>query len=178
MVTKSKTKSKKHTKVRKVRRGGGQGFGYGPGSALLPGVQLDAQVHQRYDACAGADRPGQLAFATTGGLPGMKGGRYSVDVGSPTIAGFAEVNKVPCEAPLTRTAQAGGVGLQSASDMGVLQEGTARYTTAPSGWVSQVGAPVLLNQPLDQVAWSKACTQTAGRRTRMKKRSRSMKKRK
>ena len=62
-----KSKSRKH-------RGGMQGFGYAPGAALLPGVQIDAQMRVPYDSCMTVDRPGQQAFSNLGGLPGMKGG--------------------------------------------------------------------------------------------------------
>ena len=196
-----KTRSKK---VKKVKKGGAQGFGYGFAGALVPGVQMDAQMRVPYDSCMTVDRPGQQAFSNLGGLPGMKGGavygkttsggavygkttsggRYSVDVASPMVPGLAEITKTPCEPSLTHFnplnkhfTQAGGVGLTGSADSPILSEGTARYTTAPSGWVGGTGAPVLLNQALDQTAWSKACTQTAGRRT-MKKRSmkRTMKK--
>ena len=169
-----KTRSKK---VKKVKKGGAQGLGYAPGSALLPGVQIDAQMRVPYDSCMTVDRPGQLAFSNLGGLPGMKGGRYSVDVGSPMVPGLAEITKIPCEPSLTHFnplnkhfTQAGGVGLTGSADSPILEESTARYTTVPSPWVGGTGAPVLLNQALDQTAWSKACTQTAGRRT-MKKRT-------
>ena len=169
-------KSVKSKKQGRRHRGGGQGSGYAPGASLVAGSQLGEQIHQRYDSCMTVDRPGQQAFASTGGLPGMRGGRYSIDVASPTIAGVAEVVKTPCNS------QSGGVGLVGASDMDVLSESTARYTHAPSGWVGATGAPVLLNQPLDQTAWSKACTQTAGafsskkRKTRRSMKKRTMKK--
>jgi hypothetical protein len=48
--------------------------------------------------------------------------------------------------------------------MGVYEAHSARYTTQPSDFVGSTGAPILLNRPLDGAAWSKACTQTAGRR--------------
>ena len=160
-----KSKSRKH-------RGGMQGFGYAPGAALLPGVQIDAQMRVPYDSCMTVDRPGQQAFSNLGGLPGMKGGgncgrlvrggRYSVDVGSPMVPGLAEITKMPCDRPLY--SQTGGVGLTGSAHAPILEESTARYTTGPSPWVGGTGAPVLLNQALDQTAWSKACTQTAGRR--------------
>jgi hypothetical protein len=179
MVRNTKNYSK-----RRSHKGGSQGFGYGPGASLLPAAsQLGEQIHQRYDSCMTVDRPGQQSFSLMGGLPGMKGGavygkaasggRYSVDVASPLVPGLAEVTKTGCEPSLT---QKGGVGLSGAADSQILSEGTARYTTAPSGWVGGTGAPVLLNQSLDQTAWSKTCTQTAGRRS-MRKQKRTMKKR-
>ena len=67
--------------------------------------------------------------------------------------------------------QKGGVGTLSAKDMGVYEAHTARYTTGPSQWAGSTGAPVLLNKPLDGVAWSKSCSQTAGRRHRRGKKA-------
>jgi hypothetical protein len=115
-----------------------------------------------------ASRPGQIGFSSTGGLAGMRGGRYTTSLEGP-IAGLAEYNKVGCTPnhvnPLN---QRGGVGALSAKDMGVYEAHTARYTTEPSQWAGSTGAPVLLNRGLDGSAWSKACTQTAGRRRALK----------
>jgi hypothetical protein len=135
-------------------------------------------------------RPGQIAFSSMGGLPGMRGGAYTNNLAS-GIAGFAQVDKVACQPnpmnPLNQrgglasqvgglasqvgglasqvgglASQVGGVGLQSAQDMGVYEAPTARYTQAASSFTDSVGAPILLNQPLDARMWSRACTQTAG----------------
>lgn len=101
------------------------------------------------------------------GAPLMRGGRYTNNLGVGDIAGFAQIDKVACEPnwknPLNQ-AGGGSGGLQSASDMGVYEAPTARYTTSPSSWTDSVGAPVLLNVPLDAKMWSKACTQTGGKR--------------
>jgi hypothetical protein len=131
-----------------------------------------------YDACMTASRPGQLAYSAVGGLPGMRGGRYTNNL-TQNHAGFAQIDKVGCTPnhvnPLN---QHGGVGLHSAAGAPVLEESTARYTTEPSQFVGGTGAPILLNRALDQVAWSKACTQTAGRRRYKKKTKKSRKMRK
>ena len=160
-------------------RGGAQGSGYEPGAALVAGTQLDAQVVKPYDNCMTVNRPGQMAFSSMGGLPGMRGGRYTTNLNG-GIAGLAEYDKVACQPnavnPLN---QSGGVGLQSAQDMGVYEASTARYAQAPSSWADSVGAPVLLNQPLDARMWSRACTQTAGallRKKQQKGKSRKSKK--
>ena len=173
----SRKMAKKHTKhVKRTRKHrGGAGSGYEPGGALLPGTQLDAQVVKPYDGCMSVGRPGQMAYSTMGGLPGMRGGGYTTNLSS-GIAGFAQIDKLPCDAPLTQfnpmnkhftqagglAKQSGGVGLQSAQDMGVYEASTARYSAAPSQWTNSVGAPVLLNPALDARMWSRACTQTAG----------------
>ena len=169
-------KNLKKTRRNKKHRGGSQGSGYEPGGALLPGTQLDAQIVKPYDACMTVTRPGQIAFSSMGGLPGMRGGAYTNNLAS-GIAGFAQVDKVACQPnpmnPLNQrgglASQVGGVGLQSAQDMGVYEAPTARYAQAASSFTNSVGAPILLNQPLDARMWSRACTQTAGRRKKSKK---------
>jgi hypothetical protein len=169
----AKKHSKKHSRRARTRkhRGGGGGSGYEPGGQLNPGAGNGLMVNRSYDACMSAARPGQIGFAATGGLPGMKGGRYTTSLTGP-IAGLAEYNKLPCTPNhVNPMNQKGGVGTLSAKDMGVYEAHTARYTTGPSQWVGSTGAPVLLNKPLDGVAWSKSCSQTAGRRHRRGKKA-------
>jgi hypothetical protein len=131
-----------------------------------------------------------------GGAP-VRGGAYTNNlVGD--IAGFPQIDRLPCTPnyvnPLNQVGshqafvypqvegitvtQKGGVGLQTAEDMGVYEAPTARYTHAPSQWTDSVGAPVLLNQALDSRQWSKACTATAGGRRRGRKNRRNRKTRK
>lgn len=102
-----------------------------------------------------------------GGRRRQSGGRYTNNL-STDIAGFAQIDKIPCEPnwknPLNPQSGGGSGGLANASDMGVYEAPTARYTHAPSQWSDSVGAPVLLNQPLDAKMWSRACTQTGGKR--------------
>lgn len=171
----------KHSKnVKRTRKhsGGGQGSGYEPGAALVPGMQLDAQVVKPYDNCMTVGRPGQMAFSTMGGLPGMRGGSYTNNLVS-GIAGFSQIDKVACQPnPTNPLNQRGGVGLQSAQDMGVYEASTARYTHAPSSFTDSVGAPILLNQPLDAKMWSRACTQTAGGLRKRQQKGTSQKSRK
>jgi len=162
-------RSKKYGKRHMRKRGGGQGSGYEPGGALNPGSGNGHMVNRSYDSCMSSSRPGQLGYSSSGGLPGMKGGRYTNNLESP-IAGFAQIDKVGCTPnhvnPYNK--QSGGVGLLSSKDMGVYEAHTARYTTAPSQWTGSTGAPVLLNQPIDGKMWSRSCTQTAGSRRRRK----------
>jgi hypothetical protein len=180
-------RNRKSRKNNRRHSGGGQGSGWTPGGPLLPGVQSYAQVNQTYDACVSAPRPGQISYSSAGGLPGMSGGAYTNNLAAGPLAGFAQIDKIPCSPnyvnpqnavgthqafvyPQTEglPAQKGGVGLQSAQDMGVYEAPTARYTHVPSQWTGSTGAPVLLNQALNPTQWSKACTTTAGgsRRTR------------
>jgi hypothetical protein len=170
---------------RNVKRGGSQGSGWEPGGALNNGLPNGLMVNRQYDACVSTSRPGQISYSDDGGLPGswprmMSGGRYENDLRQ-TVAGFPVINKLPCTPnhvnPLN---QHGGVGVVSAKDMGVYEAPTARYTTTPSQFASSVGTPILLNQPLNPTAWSKACNQTAGRRREVyrKKSNKSRKNRK
>jgi len=162
--------------MRKVKRGGGQGSGYEPGGALNPGLANGLMTNRSYDACMTSSRPGQMSFSASGGLPGMRGGAYTNNL-TQNHAGFAQIDKVGCTPnyvnPLN---QHGGVGLRGASDMGVYEAHTARYTTEPSQFVGSTGAPILLNRPLDGVAWSKSCSQTAGRRYKKKSSKKSARK--
>jgi hypothetical protein len=173
----AKKQMKKHFRKTRKHRGGGRG--YEPGGPLNPGAGNGLVINRSYDSCMSASRPGQIGFSATGGLPGMKGGRYTTSLEGP-IAGLAEYNKIACTPnhvnPYNK--QNGGVGLVSSKDMGVYEAHTARYTTQPSQWTGSTGAPILLNKPLDGVAWSKSCSQTAGRRRghKGKKHSRKSKK--
>lgn len=190
------------TRRNRNKRGGGQGAGWTPGGPLTPDVQSYAQVNKTYDACVSAPRFGQIAYSNTGGLPGMSGGAYTNNLNS-TIAGFSQIDKIPCAPNYVNpqnpvgthqafvypqvegitgtqaatqtggTPQMGGVGLQAAQDMGVYEAPTARYSQAPSLWTDSVGAPVLLNQPLNDQMWSKACTQTGGRKRRRRRNKKS-----
>ena len=159
----------KRTKRTLRRMRGGAGAGYEPGAALVPGMQLGEQIHQRYDGCMTVDRPGQMSYSPTGGLPGMRGGGYTTNLSS-GLPGFAQIDKLPCYPPLTgfnkHFTQAGGVGLKGAADMGVYVAPTAGYTQTAGSVTDSVGAPLLLNQPYDARMMSRACVQTAGNRRR------------
>jgi hypothetical protein len=108
----------------------------------------------------------KIPFMSGGRRRRQSGGRYTNNL-STDIAGFAQIDKIPCEPnwsnPLNQKGGGSG-GLANASDMGVYEAPTARYTHTPSQWSDSVGAPVLLNQPLDAKMWSRACTQTGGKR--------------
>jgi len=176
MAKKHMKKHSRKMRTRRTRKHRGGGRGYEPGGALNPGAGNGLMVSRSYDSCMSASRPGQIGFSSTGGLPGMKGGRYSTNLQGP-IAGLMEFDKVACTPnhvnPLN---QHGGVGLVSSKDMGVYEAHTARYTTQPSQWTGSTGAPVLLNKGLDGVAWSKSCSQTAGSRRRRSLKSKKGKK--
>jgi hypothetical protein len=164
-------------KNRKNLKGGNAGSGWSPYGQLSPSVNWIAE-NKVYDSCLTVPRPGQIAFQNTGGLPGMKGGAYTNNLFAPTIAGLPQIDKIACTPnyvnPLNH--QKGGVGLLGASDMGVYEAPTARYTQSPSQWTNSVGAPLLLNQPMDAKLISKACVQTAGKRRNVYKKSRKSKK--
>ena len=174
---KASRKSRNKRTRRSGHRGGGGGSGWTMGGPLLPGSGTDMTTNQRYDACLSASRPGQIPFSQAGGLPGMKGGAYTNNLSAATLGGFAQIDRdtshcMPNHSnPLNNgRIQGGGAavgpggGSLLASAAPILEEHTARYTTAPSQWTGSTGAPVLLNVPLDGKMWSKACSQTGGKR--------------
>ena len=177
-----KTRKNRSNKRNRRQNGGGGGAGWSPYGALSPQAYYLAE-NKPYDACLGAERPGQIAFQPTGGLPGMsqKGGAYTNNLAAGTLAGFAQIDKVGCTpnllnplnppaaapqaSPVLTRIQSGGVGLVGASDMGVYEASTARYMAGtPSPIISATGVPIMINKPLDDTLISRACVQTAGRR--------------
>ena len=180
-------KSQRKKATRRSKHRGGAGSGWTMGGPLVPGLASDATVRQSYDACLSASRPGQISFSQAGGLPGMKGGAYTNNLSTP-IAGFAQIDRDPSHCnpnhsnPLNNgRIQGGGAavgpggGSLLASAAPILEEHTARYTTAPSQWVGSTGAPVLLSQPLDGKMWSKACAQTGGKRKNKSRKNKNKK---
>ena len=196
MPTRHRNRDRKNkNRKNKKQSGGGAGSGWTMGGPLVAGLASDAMVNKSYDACLSAARPGQIAFSQAGGLPGMgsgvmKGGAYTNNLTPPGgIAGFAQIDRDtshcmpnhvnPMNNGLIKQSGGAAVGIGggsiAASATPILEEHTARYTTAPSQWTSSVGAPVLLNQPLNGLAWSKACTQTGGKRRKNKNRNKKNK---
>ena len=159
-----------------VMKGGGMS-NVPPGPVMKEGFQerpvtpmmMSAISPQSGGACpSGCANPanGDLDKIPFSGV--QSGGRYTFNLEAGDMQGFAQVDKVPCEPnwknPLNPQSGGGSGGLASAADMGVYEAPTARYTTSPSQWTDSVGAPVLLNVPLDAKMWSRACTQTGGKR--------------
>ena len=171
-MAKRVSKLKKTRRSRRRQSGGAGGLGWTPG-APLTGLGDGLVENKVYDTCLSTARHGQTAFQYTGGLPGMRGGAYTNNLNT-TLGGFAQIVKIACTPnhvnPLNR--QSGGAGTMAASSSPVLTEVGARYTGTPSQWTGATGSPVWINQPLNGAAWSKACTQTAGRRRNNKKKTR------
>ena len=170
-MARSRKVVRKGQKARK-HSGGAQGSGWEPGGPLTPGLANGLMVNRSYDSCMSAARPGQISYSATGGLAGMPGpmigGRYTNNL-SENYNGFAQIDKVACTPNHTNPLnQHGGVGLAAAKDMGVYEAHTARYTHEPSQFVGSTGTPILLNRALDGSAWSRSCSQTAGRRKNKK----------
>jgi hypothetical protein len=180
---------KKRNQRNKKQSGGGAGSGWTMGGPLLPGAGTPEIVNQKYDTCMSAARPGQIPFSMSGGIPYggiMKGGAYTNNLAS-GIAGFAQIDRDtshcnpnhvnPMNTGVLKQSGGAAVGVGggsiAASASPVLEEHTARYTTAPSQWSGSTGTPVLLNQPLNGQMWSKACTQTGGRKRRQRRNKKS-----
>jgi hypothetical protein len=196
MPTRNRNRDRKNkNRKNKKQSGGGAGSGWTMGGPLVAGLASDAMVNKPYDACISAARPGQIPFSQGSGLPGMatgvmKGGAYTNNL-TGNIGGFAQIDRDtshcmpnhvnPMNNGLLKQSGGAAVGVGggsiAASASPILEEHTARYTTAPSQWTSSVGAPVLLNQPLDGQAWSKACAQTGGKRNRTKNKTRKNRRR-
>lgn len=173
-MRKTRKHMKRNAKRKLNHRGGAGGSGFEPDGRLSAAAPY-AMVHKTYDGCMATARPGAMGFSMSGGLPGMRGGAYTNNLASP-INGFAQIDKDPSHCAMPHR---GGAGLQLASAAPILQESTARYSMAPSSFTGSTGAPILLSKPLDQVAWSKACTSTGGgrfTRAAMRKMSRTFRK--
>lgn len=177
-MAKRNVKVKKSRLSRRRQSGGAGGQGWTPG-APLTGVGDGLVENKAYDTCLSTARHGQTAFQYTGGLAGMRGGAYTNQLPTNFGGGFAQIDKVACTPnhvnPLNR--QSGGAGTMAASSSPVLTEVGARYTGTPSQWTGATGSPVWINHPLHGVAWSKACTQTAGRRRNKRKNTRNTRRR-
>ena len=174
-----KTRKNRSNKHNRRQNGGGGGAGWSPYGAISPQAYWVAD-NKPYDACLGAERPGQIAFQPTGGLPGMsqRGGRYTNNLEAGSIAGFAQIDKVACQPNPTNplNVQRGGVGLVGASDTGVYEASTARYTAGLANpIISSTGVPLMINQPMNSTLISKACVQTAGRRRHRRRHSKNCK---
>ena len=108
----------------------------------------------------------------------QRGGRYTNNLEAGSIAGFAQIDKVACQPNPTNplNVQRGGVGLVGASDTGVYEASTARYTAGLANpIISSTGVPLMINQPMNSTLISKACVQTAGRRRHRRRHSKNCK---
>lgn len=165
---KNMKKSKKRSRKQRSRRQrGGSGAGWGPGGALVPGSGQPNMVNQVYDSCMSASRPGSVPFMQSGGIPGMKGGAYSMVAPSP-VNGFAGGMEVVRDAshcmPNGPNGQRGGAGSLAASAAPILEQSNAAFIQDPSrNFLSSTGANIMVNQPASTLFNSKACGQTGGK---------------
>jgi len=194
-------RSNRRNRLTRNRRqnGGGGGAGWSPYGAISPQAYWVVD-NKPYDACLAATRPGQISYQPTGGLPGMssglqKGGRYTNNLEAGTLAGFAQIDKVPCQgnlinplnppatpsnysSPVLTRLQTGGVGLVGASDTGVYEAPTARYMVNPPNQtiMASTGVPIAINLPLNPTLISRACIQTGGKNRKNRKTERKNRK--
>jgi len=178
---------KMHRGTKKLRGGGlGQSYSFNP-TPLITGVDTGLSFKPE-SSCMASMRPGTIVGGVgASGLPGMgggrrrkgqRGGRYSFDLGSPSLiaagppwgAGIPQVMSIPCESarhnPLILLS--GGVG---GVDSAFYVAPTAGYTNNPSSWLASTGAPVQIQTPYAAGTMNPACLKTGGSR-RMRKKSR------
>jgi hypothetical protein len=185
----------RRSRNKRRRQRGGATSGWQPDGGLSAQAPY-AMVNKSYDGCMAASRPGQIPFSMSGGLPGMRGGAYSVNVGSSLVPGVAAITRDAshCMRGGSRRKrhsrrrsrsrrhgrsrkQRGGVGALAAYRSDILTDGPAGYSQSAGAALNSVGAPILVNQPYNPVMMSKACSQTGGRRkSRKSRRSRYSKK--
>lgn len=182
----------RRSRNKRRRQRGGATTGWQPDGGLSAQAPY-AMVNKSYDGCMAASRPGQIPFSMSGGLPGMRGGAYSVNVGSSLVPGVAEVSRDAshCMRGGSRRRrhsrrhrrsrkygrsrkQRGGVGALAAYRSDILTEGPTAYSQSAGATLNSVGAPLLLNQALNPVMLSKACTggRRKSRKSRKSRRSR------
>lgn len=188
-MARSRMRRSRNRRARRQR--GGATAGWQPDGALSAQAPY-AMVNKVYDGCMDTARPGQIGFSMSGGLPGMRGGAYSVNVGSSLAPGVAEVSRDASHCMRVMRGgsrrhkrhsprhsrsrkQRGGVGALAAYRSDILTDGPAGYSQGAGATLNSVGAPLLLNQPYNALMMSKACSQTGGRRkSRKSRRSKKM----
>ena len=165
---------------RRTKRNKKRGGGYHFGSAYISPGNLVVQPNAQPGGsdCLAASRPGELSGSPYGGgLPGMRGGRYTMSMTplneSRGIASFpAQAVPIPCEAsrtnPLNPSTIMRGGGSFPVLDVGKSADMLAYH--APTGGYSNVmsssgGVPLMLQAPYA----AKSCISTGG--SRRKKRS-------
>ena len=86
--------------MRKTRKNpkqrGGATMGWQPDGRLAAEASY-AMVNKMYDGCMNTARPGAMAFSMGSGLPGMRGGAYSVNPGSSLAPGRGRLPGVPVD---------------------------------------------------------------------------------
>lgn len=162
---------------RNKRRGGGYHFG----SAYISPGNLVVQPNTQPGGsdCLAASRPGEMSGSPYGGgLPGMRGGRYTMSMAplneSRGIASFpAQATPISCEASRANPLIMRGGGSFPVLDVGKSADMLAYHT--PTGGYSNMmsssgGVPLMLQAPYA----AKSCISTGGsRRTKRSKRSSS-----
>ena len=184
----------RRSRNKRRRQRGGATAGWQPDGALSAQAPY-AMVNKAYDGCMAASRPGQMAFSMGAGLPGMRGGAYSVNPGSSLAPGVAEVSRDASHCMRGGRSrrhsrrhrrsrrhgrsrkQRGGVGALAAYRSDILTDGRAGYSQSAGATLTSVGSPLLLNNSYNPVMMSKACSQTGGRHRKGHKSRKSRKSR-
>jgi hypothetical protein len=161
---------------RRSHRGGGYSVGreyVSPGNLVIqPNTQPGGPD------CLAASRPGEVSHLPYGGLPGMRGGRYTMnmaplDASRGIVPSPAQAVSLPCEAsranpdpPIMR-----GGGSFPVLDVGKSADMMAYH--APTGGYSNVmsssgGVPLMIQAPYA----AKSCISTGGSRRKSRRKSR------
>ena len=115
-------------------------------------------------------------------LKRLRGGRYTVDVGSalggPNV--LVDNQKLDCRyyGGGKRRKMRGGASLLGNPDLAAYAAPTAGYTNQPSSWLSSTGSPVLLQAPYEARTMNPACLTTGGGRKRRRASRKQKQKRK
>jgi len=163
-------------RTRRTRHRGGSYFtGSSTGSAYVsPGNLVIQPNHQAGGPdCLASSRTGEIPRTDYGGLPGMRGGRFTsslpasvISEGRGLVATPAQAIRLPCESSMTTQNPLnlrGGGGDPSRMDVGSAA-GMSAYHAPTAGYgvqMSQGGStPLMLHVPYA----AKSCISTGGRR--------------
>lgn len=184
MAHRSRRSHRRRTR-RTRHRGGGYFTGSSTGSAYVsPGNLVIQPNHQGAGPdCLAASRTGEIPRTDYGGLPGMRGGRFTsslpasvLDEGRGLVATPAQAVRLPCESSSTTQ---NPLNLRGGGDMSRIDMGSAArmsaYHAPTAGYgvqMSQGGStPLMLHVPYA----AKSCISTGGGRRRSAVRFRKQK---
>lgn len=136
---------------RNFLRGGAsipEGGAYTVGAPLIPGL-VNASTINATSACQAAMRP-LPSFSTSAGIPGMRGGRYEMNLEvTPNGIPLSHATSIPCERGGSPTEPTSPLYYASKGGANYIEMPTAAYTNKPSDFVSASGTPLMLHVPVN-----------------------------